>query len=192
MKPNESLLETLLELQALDRIPRMGYLLRGITDPESVSEHSWHLVFLVWTLAPQCVGVDPLRSMELAMIHDVAEVRTGDLPSTAARYLPEGAKVSAEANAMIELLAPLGSRARDLCTEYLAAETPEARFVKACDKLQMMLKVHQYEVWGAGGLEGFWRNPGNFPTAEFPAVERLFEELRRRADSRLLKSPGAP
>ena len=41
MGPNENLLDVLLELQALDRVPRMGYLLRGVSDPESIAEHSW-------------------------------------------------------------------------------------------------------------------------------------------------------
>lgn len=181
MKPNETLLEMLLELQALDRVPRMGYLLRGVADPESVAEHSWHLVFLVWALAPECPGVDLHRAMELAMIHDVAEVRTGDLPRTSARYFPTGAKSLAEAGASEEILAPVSDRAQELCIEFLAAESTEARFVKACDKLQMMLKVHLYESWGSQGLAGFWSNTDNFPASEFPAVRRLFEELRHWA-----------
>ncbi len=31
---NESLLDLFLELQILDRVPRSGYLLRGVPDPE--------------------------------------------------------------------------------------------------------------------------------------------------------------
>jgi len=34
---NASLLDLLLELQTLDRVPRSGYFLRGISDCESVS-----------------------------------------------------------------------------------------------------------------------------------------------------------
>ena len=51
MKSNQTLLDTLLELQGLDRVPRTGYALRGVDNPESVSEHSWHVTFLAWTLA---------------------------------------------------------------------------------------------------------------------------------------------
>ena len=40
---NASLLDLLLELQTLDRVPRSGYFLRGISDCESVSEHTFHL-----------------------------------------------------------------------------------------------------------------------------------------------------
>ena len=64
---------------------------------------------------------------------------------------------------MADVLAPLPARAPGLFAEYLAAATPEARLVKACDKLQLMLKVAVYERWGESGLAEFWDNPDNFP-----------------------------
>ena len=80
MGPNENLLDVLLELQALDRVPRMGFLIRGVSDPESIAEHSWHVLFLVWVLAPKIPEVDAKRAVEIAIVHDLAELRTGDLP----------------------------------------------------------------------------------------------------------------
>lgn len=183
MHPNKTLLDLFLELQTLDRVPRMGYLLRGVAEAESVSEHSWHVLFLVWTLAPRCPGVDVARAVEIALVHDLAELRLGDLPRTAARYLPPGAKKSAEAAAIAEILAPLPEQARALWGEYAAGETPEARLVKACDKLQLMIKVAVYESWGEGRLAEFWDNPDNFPDPAFPAVREVLDELLRRHDS---------
>ena len=190
MQRNETLLDTLLELQTLDRVPRMGYALRGVPDGESVSEHSWHVAFLVWTLAREIPEVNTLRAIELALVHDVAEVRFGDLPRTAARYLPDGAKHQAEAEAIAELLAPLGLDATELHAEYQAASTPEARLVKACDKLQLMLKVAVYERWGEGSLAEFWDNPSNFPDGGFEVVRRLTAALRERRERQ--KAPAAP
>lgn len=180
MKPNEDLLETLLELQNLDRVPRMGYQLRGVAEPESVSEHGWHLVFVIWALAPAIDDIDVLRAIEIALVHDVAEVRTGDLPMTASRYLPAGAKAAAERAALDELLAPLGGRARELFAEYQAQESREARLVKACDKLQLLLKVATYQSWGQGALDEFWRHRGNFPSDEFAPVAALATRLEAR------------
>lgn len=180
MKRNEDLLETLLELQSLDRVPRMGYLLRGVSRPESVSEHGWQLAFLVWAVTPQIDGVDPLRAIELALLHDVAEVRTGDLPLTASHYLPLGAKARAEASAFAELMAPCGDRARRLFAEYQEQSSREARLVKACDKLQLLVKVAAYQSWGEGALDEFWRHEGNYPSDEFPPVAELAAELRER------------
>lgn len=183
MRANESLLELLLELQILDRVPRSGYVLRGVDDPESVSEHSWHVVFLVWSLGAGIEGLDVMRAAEMALLHDLAELRVGDLPRTASRYFPEGAKKQAESAALEEILAPLPERARELYAEYQAGETPEARLVKACDKLQLMIKVTVYESWGSRGLAEFWRNPENFPDGDFEPVRELFEQLRRRREA---------
>src|SRR5688500_9308024 len=82
--------------------------------------------------------------------------------------------------AMREVLAPLPERALGLYREYQEGTSPEARLVKACDKLQLMLKVAVYERWGTGALSEFWDNPDNFPDPGFPPVRALFEELLRR------------
>lgn len=183
MRANDTLLDLLLELQILDRVPRSGYLLRGVEGPESVSEHSWHVVFLVWALGPEIENLDVGRAVEIALIHDLAELRVGDLPRTASRYFPQGAKNLAESAALEEILAPLPERTRELYAEYREGETPEARLVKACDKLQLMLKVTVYESWGARGLAEFWRNPENFPDGDFRPVRELFDQLRRRREA---------
>lgn len=191
MRRNESLVDALLELQILDRVPRSGWMLRGVQDGESVSEHAFHVVVLVWALGRKVPGIDLLRALELAIVHDLAEVRIGDLPRTAARYLPPGAKHAGEEAALAELLAPVGERGIELYREYHARQTREARLVAACDKLQLMFKVTLYERWGAGGLGEFWQNPANFPDDEFAPVAELFAALRAaRVGAGPL--PGAP
>jgi putative hydrolase of HD superfamily len=178
MTGHDAILEMLLEVQQLDRVPRLGFSLRGVPDPESVTEHSWHVAFLVWSLAPRIRNLDAARALEIALIHDLAEVRLGDLPLTASRYLPAGAKNEAEKRALADLAASLGHLATDLLDEYQKGESLEARTVKACDKLQLMLKVTAYERAGAGGLDEFWHNPGNFPDLGIQAIDDLVEALR--------------
>jgi 5'-deoxynucleotidase YfbR-like HD superfamily hydrolase len=190
MRRNDTLLDLFLEIQILDRVPRSGYVLRGVHDPESVSEHSWHVLFLVWSLGTQVEGVDLQRAVEIALVHDLAELRVGDLPRTASHYFPEGAKKAAELAAMRDVLAPLPERALDLYREYQEGTTLEARLVKACDKLQLMLKVAVYERWGTGALGEFWDNPDNFPDGGIPLVRELFEELRRRRNAPGVETPG--
>ena len=190
MQPNRSLLDSLLELQALDRLPRTGYALRGVSDPESIAEHGFHLALLIWALAPGVPEIDLGRALELALVHDLAEIRIGDLPRTAGRYLPDGAKATAESAALAELLAPLGERGPVLFAEFEAGETREARLVKACDKLQLMVKVFVYERWGATGLSEFWDNTINFPKPEFAPVDELLAEIRQRRATWLADQRG--
>jgi 5'-deoxynucleotidase YfbR-like HD superfamily hydrolase len=178
MQANATLLDLLLEVQTLDRVPRMGFPLRGVVEGESVTEHSWHVAFLVWTLGSRLPDLDLARAFAIALVHDLAEVRIGDLPMTAGRYFPPGVKRAAEAAAMAEMLAPLAGTQPDLYAEYAAAETLEARLVKACDKLQLMLKVATYEHWGAGGLGEFWQNEENFRDYGIAPVREVFLALK--------------
>jgi putative hydrolases of HD superfamily len=187
MKANRTLLDVFLEAQTLDRVPRSGYLLRGVAEPESVTEHCWHVLFLVWTLGARIEGIDLFRAVEIALVHDLAELRIGDLPRTSSHYFPEGAKKAAEAAAMADVLAPLPARAFQLYEEYQQGKTPEALLVKACDKLQLMIKVAVYERWGTGALAEFWDNPDNFPDGGFPVVRDLFEELRARRNAQMAR-----
>jgi putative hydrolases of HD superfamily len=190
MRPNQTLLDLLLEIQILDRVPRSGYVLRGVAEPESVTEHCWHVLFLVWTLGTRIPEIDLFRAVEIALVHDLAELRIGDLPRTSARYFPPGAKNAAETAAMAEILAPLPDRAQELYAEYQEGATPEARLVKACDKLQLMLKVAVYERWKTGALAEFWDNPQNFPDGGFPVVAELFAELKARRDAETAARKG--
>lgn len=175
---NASLLDLLLELETLDRIPRSGYFLRGISDCESIAEHSFHLAMLVWMLAAEEPAVERAKAVELALMHDLAELRIGDLPRTATAYFPPDVKHAAERKAASHILAPADPRARALYDEYDRGETVEARFVKACDKLQLMIKVTVYERWGHRGLAEFWGNPANFPPSGFASVEKMFSAVR--------------
>ncbi len=178
---NASLLDLLVELQTLDRVPRSGYFLRGISDCESVAEHTFHLAILVWLLAGQESALDRGHAVELALMHDLAELRIGDLPRTATTYLPAEVKHAAERRAAADILAPADPKAIALYEEYEAGETAEARFVRACDKLQLMIKVTVYESWGHRGLTEFWGNPANFPTSDFTSIQKLFRSLQERA-----------
>jgi putative hydrolase of HD superfamily len=188
MKPNRTLLDLFLEIQRLDRLPRAGFVLRGVDDPESVTEHTWHVLFLVWILGQRIDGIDLARAIEITLVHDLAELRIGDLPLTSSHYFPEGAKKAAEAAALADVLAPLPERVLRLYEEYQRGASAEARLVKACDKLQLMIKVMVYESWGTGALAEFWDNPANFPDGGFPVILELFEELRARHDAEVRRA----
>ena len=138
--------------------------------------------FLVWALGREVDGLDLGKALELALIHDLAEVRFGDLPRTAAHYLPDGAKAAAERAAMADLLAPLPGTDQ-LLTEYQDLQSLEARFVSVCDKLQLRLKAWVYERWGArflGELTTDGLDP--FDDGGFVPVRRLVAALRQRRD----------
>lgn len=181
MRPNIDLLALLTELQALDRLPRTGYAMRGVAQPESLAEHGFHVALLAWALSLDEPGLDRLKVLELALVHDLAEVRMGDLPAPSGRYLAREHKVAGELAAAIELFAPLGDRASDLLAEYQTAGTVEARFVVACDKLQLLLKSTTYLRWGYPAVAEIVDALTPFPDGGFESIRTLAGQILARA-----------
>ena len=147
----DELRTALLEALELKRLPRSGWLRVGVQDVESVAAHSWGAAWLVAALCPD--GVDRGRALEMAVIHDLAEVRIGDI--TPADGVPEEEKMAMEGAALDAMLhsIPHGSRIRDLWAEFEAGETPEARFARVCDKLDMGLQAIAYSAESEADFE---------------------------------------
>ena len=134
--------ERLVEALTLKEVARAGWLRVGVREPESVAAHSWGVAWLVLVLCPD--GVDRGRALAIAVVHDLAEARVGDI--TPHDGVSPAAKSAAERVAMSELVAALsaGPEIQALWEEYEGATTPEGRFVKACDKLDMALQAERY------------------------------------------------
>ncbi|MDQ3012094.1 MAG: HD family hydrolase [Acidobacteriota bacterium] len=155
----------LTELMRLKAVPRTGWLLRGVRDVESVADHSFGVAFIAMLLA----DLAEARGMELniekvlrmALLHDLTEARTGDLPATIKRYFDPAMLHAMDERIADEMLAGLGAIGKQyllLWREYEERLTLESRIVKAADKLDLLLQAQEYEKGGARGLQEFWAN----------------------------------
>ncbi len=172
------LLEALLDLGPLDALPRTGWVLRGVQPAESVAGHLLGVAHVALALAPRVdLPLDLGRVLAMAVLHDAPEARSGDIPGPAGARLGSGQKRALEASLADELLSPLSDTARAAFAEYQAQETPEARFIKACDRLQLGVRLLGYERAGWRGLDEFWNGiePGLFD--EFAPCRQLCEAL---------------
>jgi len=117
----------------------------------------------------------------MALLHDVAEVRLTDLPSTAVRLIREQVKSEAEGRALADLLAPLPASGylRDLWQEFEDYASPEGRLVRDADKLEMMVQCLHYEQAGSRGLDDFWQAMDQ-RTWQYPLCARLYKALQSR------------
>ncbi|HEV8359378.1 MAG TPA: HD domain-containing protein, partial [Candidatus Thermoplasmatota archaeon] len=70
-------LALVLEAEALKRTPRAGWKRVGIARPESVADHSWRLALMAMLYA-EMLGLDAGKAARIAVLHDLAEARTGD------------------------------------------------------------------------------------------------------------------
>ena len=127
--------DELKEILGLKNVLRAGWVRAGIKSPESVAAHSWGMSMLALKLAPK--ELDLTRVLSLCIVHDIPEVRVGDLTP----HDDTSTKAEDELNAMTEMAPEWVG----LFEEYERGKTPEAKFVKQLDKLDMALQAEIYQ-----------------------------------------------
>lgn len=135
--------QAVLEIYALKLLPRAGWLRTDVRDVETVAAHSWGTAFLAYLLCP--AGLKRERVLAMALLHDVAEVKTGDITPYDRVPGPVKAQREREAFAALTRDMPQAEELGCLQREYQQGFTPEARFVHRCDKLDMMFQAQFYQ-----------------------------------------------
>src|SRR5215217_843357 len=178
------MLSTLIELQRLKRLDRTGWTLRGLPNgTESVAAHSFGVSATAMLVADRCIAqgvrVNVEKVLRIALLHDWAEVRVGDMPRTATSYFGAAARKQAETAAFHDVVSGVDTENSygALYDDYDQRRSLEARLVKAADVLDLLIQVLALERAGARGLDEFWE------VAEKPEfnlddeAERVVQEL---------------
>jgi putative hydrolases of HD superfamily len=158
------MLATLIELQRLKNLDRTGWSLRGLpARTESVASHSFGVSVTAMLLADELsargVPLDIERMLRMALLHDWAEARIGDMPRTATQYFGSEPRKQAELAAFSDIIAEAGAGApgyRALYEDYELRSSLEARLVKAADVIDLLIQVLALERAGTRGLDEFW------------------------------------
>ncbi len=174
-----ALIELYLRATALKLLPRTGWLQRGVSQAESVAEHTFGVALLALLAIQATPTLDRERVLAIALVHDLAETLLGDLSASARRLLGADVKQAAELRAIEELFA--GSAGGDtlaaMWREYTEGQTPEARLVKALDRIELLAQALIYEQAGNRALAEFWQNADQSWPEEFPFVRELAQNL---------------
>src|SRR3712207_842115 len=106
------------------------------------------------------VELDVGRVLRVALLHDLAETRTGDMPRTVAEYYGAELRRRAERAAFDDVMRGLDSRRGEsysrLHEDYEERASLEARLVKAADVVDLLAQALYFERAGARGLAEFW------------------------------------
>ncbi|CAD6515524.1 HD domain-containing protein [Paraburkholderia metrosideri] len=132
----------LVELDRLKSIVRQSPLINQ-SRKENSAEHSWHLSMFALVLATHAKdAVNPLHVVKLLLVHDIVEIDAGDHPIHATGG-PDTQIAEAEQRAAERIFGLLpeqqGREMLELWREFEDAQTPEAVFAKALDRLQPLL-----------------------------------------------------
>jgi putative hydrolase of HD superfamily len=179
------MLSTLIELQRLKRLDRTGWTLRGLPNgTESVAAHSFGVSVIAMLLADKFIeiGIDVNieKVLRIALLHDWAEVRVGDMPRTATLYFGSEARKQAETAAFSDIVSEIGDGSNlytNLHDDYEHRSSLEARLVKTADVLDLLLQVLALERAGARGLDEFWEVAARPEFNLDGAGEQIVEEL---------------
>jgi putative hydrolases of HD superfamily len=139
--------QVLHEAGHLKHVTRAGWLLLGISNPESVAEHSYRVSVVGMVLAV-LEGADPCKVAALGAMHDLHETRIGDIPSVGRAYVDTAAPMAVTTAQTSTLPDDVASFLRGLTEEYEAKETIEAKVCRDADKLEMLLQAREYAAQG--------------------------------------------
>lgn len=178
-----SSLDLLLEMRRLKQVPRAGWLRVGVTRVESVADHSWGVAWLVLALLPQ--GLDRERALIYAVLHDAAEVRTGDITPYDGVSTEE--KKWRELSAIEGLFGQAVPALERFWRDYLAQADEESRFVRQLDRLELALEALALAEQGEHDMEQFLLSAEEYVTDA--RLRPYLTEIRRRLE---VHSRGTP
>lgn len=137
----------LFEMGHLKRVPRSGWLLLGIPQPETVAEHSFRTGIVGVALAA-IDGADVGRTAALCLFHDAHETRIGDVASVGRAYVTTAAPEAISAHQTAGMPGAAAAAFQDLTAEFEAGQTLEAQIARDADKLEMLVQAVEYQAQG--------------------------------------------
>jgi putative hydrolase of HD superfamily len=137
-------LEFMYEIGALRLIPRQWSRFH-LPNVQNLAEHHFRVIWLALLIARREGKGDIEKIMKMALVHDIAESRTGDVDYLARQYV-----VRHEDKAIEDMLqdTSLKDEFITLWQEYEARQTIEAKIVKDADNLDVDLDLREQGATG--------------------------------------------
>jgi len=138
-------LEFLYEVGALRLVPRQWHRFH-MDNVADLADHHFRVAWLALMIAArEDAKVDSAKLLKMAIVHDIAESRTGDVDYLARQYVTRN-----EAQGLTDMLAETSLQAefKQLAREYEARACLEAKIVKDADNLDVDMELQEQASQG--------------------------------------------
>ena len=150
---------------------------------ESVAEHSWRMALMAYFLRDQFPNADLTRVLLMALLHDMGEVFTGDIPTFEKTDADRAREHELRDKWIDALPAPYAAEVRSLFAEMDAMETEEAKIVKSLDRMEAVITHNEGDPHTWLPLEyDLQRTYGVKEAAFTPVLKELRAEVNREVD----------
>lgn len=134
------------ELGMLRRVQREGWKFLGVTQPESVAEHSLRAAQIAYVLAILENHPSPETVCSMVVFHDIGECRIGDVQKVANRYVNADEKRAV--HDQLKSLETIGDHIFELWNQIELQNTSTAIIAKDADLLELALTACEYKKEG--------------------------------------------
>jgi len=168
----------------LDALPRSGYLLNGIRQPETIASHIFSVSYLTMLvgryLKESGMALDLEKALQMALLHEDGEIFIGDLTLEAKRILGNDVKINAEKEAGGTFLSNIDEGLKEVFHEFLEKASNEAKLVADCDALQLLFKCNCYRLEGNQRIHEFMQPEkySFFYSVCSDTAEKIFESMK--------------
>lgn len=172
------ILEILQQVNQAKDLKRSGWVRENIPDPESVAEHIFGTAFLALVLGPK-LGVDETKLVKMAIIHDVAETKIGDVVWDRGKiklHEVKNQKDRDELEAIKDIFAEESDEYIELFVEMQKLETAEAKIFKQLDRLEMAVQALHYEHKFQKDLTEFFDSVDSYLT--HPVLVEIHNQIK--------------
>lgn len=129
----------------LKHMKRTGWVIRKVPDPETIAGHMYRMAMLSF-LVDNDEQLDKVKIMQMALIHDLAECIVGDItPHCGVSQDEKHRREDAAMETICKLLGNKGPTILEMFREYEKQESPEAKYVKDLDILDLIMQAYEYE-----------------------------------------------
>lgn len=207
----DKILDFLIEVGKLKRMPKKGLVLIGMKNPRTVGDHIFHATIMGWFLAKERkMNFNIEQIIKIALVHDICEVYAGDI-TPYDKILPKDEekwpelfdkwprfsslekrknyleKYKREKTSLVKLISKLPSKRKNeflsLWLDFEERLTKEGRFFKQVDRLATLLQALEFaRETKKPPFKSWWI--GSKEKVDDPLLIKFMEELGRQFPSK--------